>query len=33
MEGSNWDAEIENRLVATVGEEEGVMNWESSMET
>ena len=28
MQGSNGDAEIENTLVDTVGEEEGVMNWE-----
>ena len=27
------NADIENRLVDTVGEEEGGMNWENSMET
>ena len=33
MKGSREDTKIENRLVDTVGEEEGGMNRESSMET
>ena len=33
LKGSNWDADIENRLVDTVGEEGGGTNWESNMET
>jgi len=33
LQGSRRDTDIENRLVGTVGEEEGGMNWESSMET
>ena len=32
-QGSNRDADIEKRLVDTVGEGEGGTNWESSMET
>ena len=28
-----WDADIENRLVNTVAEGEGGINWESSIET
>ena len=33
LQGSSRDADIENRLVDTVGEGEGGMNWESSEET
>ena len=33
MYRSNGDADIEKRLVDTVGEEEGGMNLESSIET
>ena len=33
MQGRNRDADIENRLVGTAGEEEGGMNGDSSMET
>ena len=33
MPRSNGDADSENRLVDTEGEEEGGMNWESNMET
>ena len=33
FQGSNGDAVIGNRLVDTVGEGEGGMNWETSMET
>ena len=33
MQGSYGDTDIENRLVDTVGEGEGEMNCESSMET
>ena len=33
FQGSNGDADIGNRLVDTVGEGEGGMNWENSMET
>ena len=31
--GQWWDADIESRLVNTVAEGEGGMNWESSIET
>ena len=33
FQGRNRDADIENRLVGTVGEGEGGTNWESSIET
>ena len=33
LQGSNGEADIQNRLVNTVVEGEGGMNWESSMET
>ena len=33
LQGSNRDANIENRLVDTVAEGEGWMNWEHSIET
>ena len=33
LQGSNGDADIENRLVDTGREGEGGMNWESSIET
>ena len=33
LQSSSGDADIENRLVNTVGEGEGGMNWESGMET
>ena len=33
FQGSNGDADIGNRLVDTVGEGEGGMNWEKCMET
>ena len=31
--GQQGEADLKNRLVDTVGEEEGGMNWESYMET
>ena len=33
LQGSNRDAETEKRLVDTVVEEKGGMNWKSSIET
>ena len=33
LQGSSRDTGIENRLVDTVGEVQGGMNWESSIET
>ena len=33
LQGRNRDADTENRLVGTAGEEEGGMNWDSNMET
>ena len=33
LQGSNGDADIDNRLVDTVGKGEGGTNWESSIET
>jgi len=33
LQDSNGDAEIENRLVVTVGEGKGGTNWENNMET
>ena len=33
LQGNNGDADIDNRLVDTVGEEERETNWESSTET
>ena len=33
MHRSNGDADIEKRLIDTLGEEEAGMNWESSIET
>ena len=33
VDGSNGDADIENRLVYTVGEGEGGTNWDNSIET
>ena len=33
LQGRNRDADIENRLGVTAGEEEGGMKWDSSMET
>ena len=33
MQGRNTDTDIEDRLVDTVGEGDGGMNWESSIET
>ena len=33
LQGNNGDTDLENRLVDTVGEEEGGMNWENSIET
>ena len=33
LQGNTRDADIENRLVDTVGDGEGGMNWESSTET
>ena len=33
LQGSSGDADIENRLVDTVGEGEGRTSWKSSMET
>ena len=33
MQGISGDTDIENRLVGTVGEGEGGMKWENSIET
>ena len=33
LQGSNGDADVDNKLVDTVGEEEGRMNWERRLET
>ena len=33
LQGSNGDTDIQNRLVDTVGEGEGGMNWENNMQT
>ena len=32
LQGKNRDVDVDNRLVDTVGEEEGEMNWESSID-
>ena len=32
LQGKNRDVDVDNRLVDTVGEEEGEMNWESRID-
>ena len=32
LQGKNRDVDVDNRLVDTVGEEEGEMNWESTID-
>ena len=32
LQGKNRDVDVDNRLVDTAGEEEGEMNWESSID-